>query len=135
MRGGLTLPDGSPNPVPDRNLPWGTASTTLANVRDTGGRHPVEVGSWPGDVSPLGVLDLAGNVQEWTDTMPSDPGAPAAGFRYTRGGNWDDTVASALVDYMAIENPRPVGTRSFAIGIRCVLSEARPSARAARPGP
>ncbi|HKA90582.1 MAG TPA: bifunctional serine/threonine-protein kinase/formylglycine-generating enzyme family protein [Haliangiales bacterium] len=120
MRGGLVLPDGTPNPRPRRNFPWGAPLTPVpAKVRDTGAIGPAPVASFPGDVSPYGVFDLAGNLQEWTDSIRTSGGKPSRGFRITRGGNWDETSSADLVDYLALENERPMGTRNFALGMRC----------------
>src|SRR5262245_16681749 len=76
LRGGLTLPDGSPNPYPRRNLPWGAAvippPAAIAHLRlceDSAPPctpSPVPARGRPhGDRSPYGVDDLAGTVQEW----------------------------------------------------------------------
>jgi formylglycine-generating enzyme required for sulfatase activity len=55
------------------------------------------VGSYPEGASPFGVLDLAGNVWEWTSgwyggyskRMEDDPQGPATGTsRVARGGGW-----------------------------------------------
>ncbi|HNW37073.1 MAG TPA: SUMF1/EgtB/PvdO family nonheme iron enzyme, partial [Candidatus Ozemobacteraceae bacterium] len=45
-----------------REYPWG--SNFRVEDVNTGG-YPVKVGSYPGGVSPWGVLDMAGNVAEW----------------------------------------------------------------------
>ncbi len=112
-RGGLVL-DGRPNPHPRRNLPWGDARSPVpANVNRGVDVGPAPVGAFPGDVSPYGVLDLAGNVHEWTSSTRS------SGMRITRGANWADTTADQLIDFMAIENSRPAGYRTYMLGIRC----------------
>ncbi|HKE20062.1 MAG TPA: bifunctional serine/threonine-protein kinase/formylglycine-generating enzyme family protein [Kofleriaceae bacterium] len=122
-RGGLVLADGSRNPMPRRNLPWGEPVTPVpARINVPGSETPagtVAVGSRPGDVSPYGILDLAGNVQEWTvSASPSSPG-----MRITRGGNWDDTKPDDLHDMMAIDNIRLEASVYFYLGMRCALSE------------
>jgi formylglycine-generating enzyme required for sulfatase activity len=121
MRGGLTLPGGAPNPAPRRALPWEPGAPAAAKVNGVGAPGPAPVGSSSGDVSPYGVLDLAGNVSEWTRTIPLtvDPRNPA--FRVARGGNWDETTAESLTAFVAIDNPRPTGLRNFAVGLRCAL--------------
>jgi formylglycine-generating enzyme required for sulfatase activity len=82
------------------------------------------VGAFPDDVSSYGVLDLAGNVSEWTLNVSIDGNSA---FRVVRGGNWDETDSATLVDFMPIPNSRPLNGSSFAIGFRCVTNlAARP---------
>ena len=121
MRGGVTLPDGTVNPVPERNLPWGSTVTVHANVRDTGGVAPAPVGSFPGDISPYGVLDLAGNVQEWTESIQAIGDKHEPTYRVTRGANWGDADTATLVDYVWLENNRAISQSTLALGVRCVL--------------
>ncbi len=117
LRGGLTI-DGKPNPVPNRNLPWGIPVEPIqASLKMKEG--PGDVGSFPRDVSPYGVLDLAGSATEWTDT-PVDPNNLKLGFRIARGGNWAETTPEEVVDFAALENPRPENQIQFGLGVRCV---------------
>ena len=121
MRGALQLADGTPNPAPRRNFPWASASTTApAKLVNIGAPGPAEVGKFATDRSPDGVLDLAGNMQEWTESEPPDR---EAGFRVVRGGNWFETRLPELVEFMALENPRAQISRWFNVGVRCVASE------------
>ena len=51
--------------------PWGDQVKEIykfANSQETGRDRPNKVGSYPTGKSPFGVLDLAGNVAEWTTT-------------------------------------------------------------------
>lgn len=134
MRGGIHLGQGHLNPHPRRNLPWGAeVGTRAARVRGTPPGGPAPAGSAPDDESPLGVLDLAGNVQEWTDSvaLPRDPTPDVASaatsdrlqFRFTRGCNWDHCGATNLVAYISIPNPRSVRFHDFSMGFRCALSD------------
>ncbi len=122
--------------------PWGDSEPLCgqANVRIREGacappRHVDPVGARPADVSPYGVVGMAGNVQEWTSDWLSqdysavslrDPVVRAAAdgrfpaYKIVRGGYFD----------MA---PRRVSWRSFApktvrsvgrIGFRCASSTA-----------
>jgi formylglycine-generating enzyme required for sulfatase activity len=139
LRGGLQLPDG-PNPAPRRNTPWASPrphAWELARIvpdaalpaagpafgQAADGRRPAPTGSYPDDRSPYGALDLAGNVQEWTlDPEPDTEHMPLRQRpRITRGGNWFDTSAAALDDYMAIQNPRSPRARLPFLGARCAL--------------
>ena len=80
-----------------REFPWGDEyETGRANLFDLGLRTTTPVGSFPDGASPFGVLDMAGNVDEWTSTLYAPyPGAPdevpvvedwAADPHITRGG-------------------------------------------------
>ena len=117
LRGGPTLPDGRPNENPRRNLPWGAPrSPAPANLAGAA-NGPSPVGTWKEDASPYQVLDLAGNVQEWTDSVASE------GTRITRGGNWDETTPDKLLYFMAFENERAMTKQSFTLGMRCAVRE------------
>jgi formylglycine-generating enzyme required for sulfatase activity len=112
MRGGLTL-NGAPNPAPKRKTPWVSASSQHpANIDDAGDGFPflAPVGSFPDDTSPYGVVDMGGNVSEWSRTD-----APERGLRYTLGANWGAPPEHALW-----RNRRAARTSEFGIGIRCV---------------
>ncbi|WNF28123.1 formylglycine-generating enzyme family protein [Streptomyces sp. C11-1] len=62
-----------------REFPWGDEYRTgLANLVDLGLGTTTPVGSFPEGASPFGVLDMAGNADEWTSTLYAPyPGAPA----------------------------------------------------------
>jgi formylglycine-generating enzyme required for sulfatase activity len=85
-------------------FPWGNEFVPLkANTMDAGFVKPVDVGRFEGDVSPFGVHDMFGNVQEWTSSIfKSYPGNPKAaspefaGYRVLRGlGSRHTNVKSA----------------------------------------
>ena len=59
MRGGETLNDGSDNPIPNRNYPFGDGDPyKLAALDSPSG--PADVATHPGDKSPYDVLDMTG---------------------------------------------------------------------------
>jgi formylglycine-generating enzyme required for sulfatase activity len=62
-----------------REYPWGDLfERRCANLAELGIGHALPVGSLPLGASPFGVLDLAGNVDEWTATEYYPyPGAPS----------------------------------------------------------
>jgi eukaryotic-like serine/threonine-protein kinase len=124
MRGGKLI-GGTPNPQPRRNYPWGTtARGDEANLRGSGEMKLEPVGSFPRDVSPYGVLDLAGNVMEWlrSPDVASDPKTFFAGTtRVVRGGNSIETTPDLLRIHIVLENGREGDQRAFTIGWRCAL--------------
>ena len=137
MRGGKTI-DGVDNPSPDRSFPWGTPqASSIANLADEKPPGVRLAGSHPGDRSPYGVLDLAGSVSEWIGSAPTGYTDPAffihQRWRVMRGGNWSQTPPEELADYTMLENTRPGDTRSFTIGMRCVIADH--AARAVRSDP
>jgi formylglycine-generating enzyme required for sulfatase activity len=79
-----------------RPWPWGSAfEPAKCNVTETGLRWSTPVGSFPDGASPYGVLDLCGNVAEWTASWYKPyPGntlqRPAFGekMKVARGGAW-----------------------------------------------
>ncbi len=122
LRGGERLPDGSPNPMPARNLPWGAAVTPFPAHIFIGASlvGAAAVGSHPGDRSPEGVLDLGGNVREWTDSKSASPS-----FRIVMGGDWFYTTAANYHDLVDAPTDSSASQRLFNIGFRCVAPVAR----------
>ncbi|MCB0106099.1 MAG: SUMF1/EgtB/PvdO family nonheme iron enzyme, partial [Caldilineaceae bacterium] len=87
-----------------RKYPWGNDEPTpeLCNYYGSGLGTWTDVGSYPKGASPYGVLDMAGNVYDWTadwydksyykGSAPRNPTGPAEGTARTlRGGSWDDS--------------------------------------------
>jgi formylglycine-generating enzyme required for sulfatase activity len=81
-----------------RIYPWGDQfDQACCNTSESGIKTTTPVGSYPGGASPYGVLDLAGNVWEWTSTLYKPyPYNEADGResvnstdnRVLRGGSW-----------------------------------------------
>jgi formylglycine-generating enzyme required for sulfatase activity len=111
MRGGTSLASG-PNPNPRRSAPWNT-NVIYANIQNDG---PLPVDGSPNDISPYGVLDLAGNVYEWTRTQAKQSNE----FSMTRGCGWSICTPETFHQALAIENIRSVQFRSYDLGFRCV---------------
>ena len=123
-----------------QTYPWGDEppSCSLANSIDAiTGEYcmgdTAEVGSYPTGASPYGVLDLAGNVFEWTqdwwlelyylESPYENPTGPETGiYKVMRSGGW----------YCAWSGLRTAARQSFHeltsfyhIGFRCAASEER----------
>ncbi len=79
------------------------------------------VGSFPAGKSPFGVLDLAGNVWEWTSSYHCEYGTESCNEsqRISRGGGWSGDVAyhcNHRTTYRGYGNPNE---RSDSLGFRC----------------
>ena len=128
-----------------RQFPWGNEyNAHLANhgswaddrIDATDGFAGLApIGSFPDGATPLGLLDMAGNVAEWVaDELEIDPaGRPvgypsepavdprpktgAGGFHVIRGGSYEDGAAwirSASRDTTSLPRPAKVGFRCVA---------------------
>ena len=86
-----------------RIYPWGDQWDKMkANTNGAGPGMTTPVGSYPSGASPYGVQDMAGNVQEWTDThYMSYHYPPDAKHEHEllslviRGGSWHNEPQSA----------------------------------------
>jgi len=97
--------------------PWGDDFDPSKCVcPESGAERPARVSSLRGDVSPLGVVGLAGNVCEWTaDTYPGESDESTL----IRGGAFDRGCRSLGVTY--IRNLWAARThRENDLGFRCV---------------
>lgn len=118
-----------------RRFPWGNLyNDRLANHGGPEGRAAIDgfrylapVGSYPDGASPHGLLDVAGNVWEWTadrydpsayvaDTSVDPRHDDASGERAIRGGSWRSTGES-----LRVTTRRPAAESTFGpdLGFRC----------------
>lgn len=119
-----------------RIFPWGDDLPTcqLANGRDglTGTLcrdDTAAVGSFPRGASPFGVMDMAGNVWEWTAdwyhtdyyavSPLADPQGPEqGGTKVVHGGGFDYSWDRLRVAYTSDHDPRE---HKISFGFRCVM--------------
>ena len=99
-----------------RYFPWGDVfDAQLLNSEDAGPFDTVPVGGYPDGQSPYGVLDMAGQVFEWTDTLFREEPP-----RYlVKGGSWDDFPG---VTRAAARHGRPPQLKHILVGFRCAAS-------------
>jgi len=110
-----------------RRFPWGDAmDRDRCNIWSSGVGATVPVDAYPGGAAPNGVLQLVGNVWEWTDadlTLTTETGAPIIAemdLKVTRGGAYDtyfESQASGLfrTGHIAL-------ARTHNVGFRCAMS-------------
>ncbi|MGH3865986.1 MAG: formylglycine-generating enzyme family protein [Pseudonocardiaceae bacterium] len=96
-----------------RRFPWGDEdwSPRHANLRDTGYGHAVPVGRFADGATPDGILDIGGNVWEWTTTRRPGGGAVVL------GGSYHSLPRYAQCGY---RNEVPITAASPGLGLRVV---------------
>ncbi|HEX6503882.1 MAG TPA: SUMF1/EgtB/PvdO family nonheme iron enzyme [Terriglobales bacterium] len=111
-----------------RIYPWGnTWNATALPAADRGPEMSplADVGSFPTGESPFGVLDLTGNISQWTDEY-QDPHTRAAiirgGAAYEpRGSIWYFPQTFRLDEHQKYLLMSPGRDRAGTIGFRCVV--------------
>ena len=111
-----------------RIYPWGDQwDRTRANTDDGGPEDTTHVGAYPGGVSPYGVFDMAGTVNEWCGIPPNSPmrrpGAwddePSGSGGFLAGGSWNDAPVMARA---AHRSQLFIGNRTGDTGMRLLLA-------------
>ncbi|MBR6089583.1 MAG: SUMF1/EgtB/PvdO family nonheme iron enzyme [Anaerolineaceae bacterium] len=112
-----------------RLYPWGNMSRSI-------GEYPNRIhrsGADPLDISPYGVLDMAGNVSEWvndyysenrviSDDVMVNPFGPISGNMHTvKGGSFLSPDPESASFVFSRSGSAPDSTRNY--GFRCVVSE------------
>ena len=114
-----------------RPYPWGKAPEPAALPKHETGRElrpPTDVDAYPKGASPWGVMDLVGNVWQWTDEYMDEHtrAAVVRGGSYYRpsGSGWyfpQNTRLDQHAKYLLIA---PSKDRSPMVGFRCVVDAA-----------
>jgi len=112
-RDGRRYPWGNDAPVQqgERRANFGTVTCCAPDPSD-GFARTAPVGRYPRGASPFGLLDMAGNVWEWT----SSPYAPRGGELALRGGGWGNDPYCLRASYRH-GNPADIGLDM--VGFRC----------------
>ena len=91
--------------------PWGNAfEASKLNTADGGPKDTVPAGTHAGGASPYGLLDMAGNVAQWSST------AGPSGTMLVKGSSWDDHAGWGRA---ASARPFKPSVRHIIIGFRC----------------
>lgn len=99
-----------------RIWPWGNIpDESKFNGKTEGNIAPVDVGSYPGGASPYGIMDMAGNVYEWTT------GYWTGSDRAMRGGCYLNTSAYTRTMFRWATNQ---ANGAEYLGFRCVADTA-----------
>ena len=121
----------------DRTWPWGNAIKPHANTSDKNDGYEnriAPVGSFPKGKSYFGVMDMAGNVWEWTADWYSDvyyfhspkknPTGPTVGsWRVIRGGSWIDTLPRCSTTFRYYFYPT---LKTSSVGFRVAKTAEKP---------
>ncbi len=103
--------------------PWGTAfESQCCNIRESGLERTTTVGLYPQGTSPVGALDMSGNVWEWCSNrfdMSDSFNVSTDQGRVVRGGSWSVFPDNARV---ACRNFRTPVVRDGLLGFRVVCS-------------
>lgn len=144
--------------VQGRAFPWGSARPSPVLVNACGseckGWHSAErlqslfdgqmydgqdgyaatapVGSFPGGGTPEGIVDLIGNVAEWTagsvEVYDGEPGADTVASRVVRGGAF--TSSQAALETPVLRQYLGGNERNRSVGFRCAFSLAEAAKQA-----
>lgn len=118
-----------------RIYPWGnTFDASKVNSSESGKGGPAAVGSYPGGASPDGLLNMSGNIWEWTrshyqpypyrrDDGREDLAAGEDVRRVVRGGSFFSFGGSVRAAFRGRDLP---GDRGDDVGFRVVVSCLRP---------
>jgi formylglycine-generating enzyme required for sulfatase activity len=110
-----------------RLYPWGNQPDPEATPKPESGpelRGPTDVDAYPRGASPFGVMDLQGNVWQWTDEFVDDHTRAAVlrGGSYYRpsGSNWYFPQTTNLLQHQRYLLMAPCKDRAGTLGFRCV---------------
>jgi len=113
--------------------PWGDDDPGIENrygnifysLAETKSYDTAEVGSFPKDISSLGVMDMNGNVSEWTSSnwtmLLGDEATYGDKLKVVKGGRWEES--SNYSGWISQRMAATPWTSSNTVGFRCVKSD------------
>ena len=111
-----------------RPYPWGREPDARAIPKPENGRElrgPTDVDAYPRGASPLGVMDLVGNVWQWTDEYVDEHTRTAVlrGGSYYRpsGSGWYFPQNTRLDQHQKLLLMAPCKDRAGTLGFRCAV--------------
>lgn len=114
----------------NRLYPWGNGNDpSKIPPRDSSRemRPPTDVNAYPGGKSPFGVMDMTGNVWQWTDEYVDEHTRSAVlkggGYYRATTSGWYFPKAGELTKYGKYLLMSPGIDRSATIGFRCVMDK------------
>jgi len=113
-----------------RLYPWGNSWNYDAVPQPYRGRGlpgPADVDAHPSGASPLGVMDMVGNVWQWTDEFTDEHTRAAilrgGSYYQPQGSMWYFPQAYRLTEHGKYLLMAPSKDRAGTLGFRCVLDE------------
>jgi hypothetical protein len=114
----LAATDGNP----ENEYPWGAVwDSSYANTNESRLSRSTAVGMYPHGASPVGALDMSGNVWEWCLNEHDNPRqveVSGEAIRSLRGGSWNDLQCGSRA---AFRNDFPFD-RHYYLGFRLLCS-------------
>jgi formylglycine-generating enzyme required for sulfatase activity len=107
---------------PENEYPWGAWDSSYANTYESGLACSTAVGMHPHGVSPVGALDMSGNVWELCLNEYDNPfreEKTGEARRVLRGGSWDDSQFDSRTSSRFNILPR---LRDYDVGFRLVCA-------------
>ncbi|HEY4417447.1 MAG TPA: SUMF1/EgtB/PvdO family nonheme iron enzyme [Verrucomicrobiae bacterium] len=111
-----------------RLYPWGNEwNTNAVPLPDEGHtlRPPTDVDAFPQGASPFGVMDLAGNIWQWTDEYVDEHTRAAilrgGSYYHPQGSKWYFPNSAKLNEHAKLLLMSPGKDRSGTVGFRCVV--------------